>query len=598
SDRGTRTFRVLGRLKAGVSFPVARDEVDRFTIYMAKVNGGSSTGMHGRLMPVWQSHWGMQDALRAPLVVLLAACGLVLLIVCANAANLLLARAISRRRELWLRLALGAPRQRLVRQLLTEASILAVTGSALGLGVTIWLARSLPMLIPPFAARALLPPHVDGSVLAFTAILAACVTLLAGVAPALHGSRAPRGNALSDGARGMAGSVHATRLRGALVTAEMALAVVTLVGAGLFLDSVRNTRSVSPGFDADHVAMASVSLTLAGYDSARGDAFLRDVAARIHRQPGVSDVSYTDYVPLSVGSGSWEDLRVEGYAEQPGENMKLERAAIGPDYFSTLGISLLAGRDFGAGDDSAHTAVMIVNEAFVRHFLAGRTALGVRVHGWGRWFTIVGIVQDSKTYRLNESPTPYFYVPVRQVYRPEYGYTFVARTAGDVDQTVRAIGHAVRAVDPAVSVFNAMPLTTYIQGPLLSEQIAARFLAILAAVSSLLAAIGLYGVISYAVAQRTREIGVHVALGAARTDVIRVVAAEARGHLILGLVVGMAAALAMSRLLTSMLYSVGSGSAGVFAGAAAAMIVIAMAAVAVPARRAMHVDPVVALRAE
>src|SRR6185437_11497054 len=230
----------------------------------------------------------------------------------------------------------------------------------------------------------------------------------------------------------------------------------------------------------------------------------------------------------------------------------------GPDYFATLHIPLVAGRDFTAGDDSAHAAVMIVNQAFVRHFLAGRTALGVRVHGWGRWFTIVGVVQNSKTYRLTESPTPYFYVPVRQVYRPEYGYTFVARTAGDVDQTVRAIGHAVRAVDPAVSVFNAMPLTTYIQGPLLSQQIAARFLAILAAVSSLLAAIGLYGVISYAVTQRTKEIGVRVALGAARRDVIRVVASEARGHLVVGLIVGLGAALAVSRLVSSMLYAVGT----------------------------------------
>jgi len=598
NDRGTRTFRVLGRLKAGVSFPAARDEVDRFTAFMAKVNGGPSTGMRGLLMPVWQSHWGMQDALRAPIVVLLAACGLVLIIVCANAANLLLARAVSRRRELWLRLALGAPRRRLVRQLLTEASILAITGSALGLAATVWLARSLRTLVPPFAARALLPPHVDGAVLAFTAILAACVTLLAGVAPALHGSREARGDALSDGARNTAGSVHATRIRGALVTAEMALAIVALVGAGLFLDSVRNTRGVSPGFEPDHVAMASVSLTLAGYDSARGASFLRDVAARVRRQPGVSDASYTDYVPLSVGSGSWEELRVEGYAPQPGESMKLARAAIGPDYFSTMGIPLVDGRDFTAGDDSAHTAVMIVNQAFVRHFLAGRTALGVRVHGWGRWFTIVGVAQDSKTYRLTESPTPYFYVPVRQVYRPEYGYTFVARTAGSVDQTVRAIGQAVRAVDPAVSVFDAMPLTAYIQGPLLSEQIAARFLAILAAVSALLAAIGLYGVISYAVAQRTKEIGVRVALGAARGDVMRVVAGEARTHLILGLVLGLGAALAMSRLVSSMLYSVGSGSAGVFAGAAVGMVAIAMAAIAVPARRAMRVDPLVALRAE
>ena len=597
-DRGTRTFRVLARLKPGVTPQAAAAEVKSFGALMARANADVSKGMGSRLMPMWQSHWGMQDALRAPLVVLLAACGLVLLIVCANTANLLLARAVNRRRELALRIALGAPRRRLLRQLFTEASILAVIGSALGLLATVWLAQSLHALVPSFAATTLAPPHVDVSVLALTAILAAAVTLLAGIAPALHGSREQFGEALSDGGRGAVRGLHATRIRGLLVTAEMALAVVALVGAGLFFASVRNTRGVARGFDASHVAVGTVSITLAGYDSARGESFLHDVADRIRQQPGVTDASYTDYVPLSLGSGSWEELRVEGYTAQPSENMKLTRAAIGPDYFKTLGIPLVVGRDFTAGDDSAHAAVMIVNQAFVRHFLAGRTALGVRVHGWGRWFTIVGVAHDSKTYRLTESPTPYFYVPIRQVYRPENGYTFIARTAGDVDQSVRSIQQAVRDEDPSVSVYNAMPLAKYIDGPLQTQQIAAGLLAILAAVSSLLAAIGLYGVISYGVAQRTKEIGVRIALGALPSDVVRFILAEARGPLVLGLLAGLAAALAVSRMLSSMLYSVGAGSVGVFVAAAGVMVMIAIVAACVPAKRAMAVDPLSALRAE
>ncbi|HET7371981.1 MAG TPA: ABC transporter permease [Gemmatimonadaceae bacterium] len=597
-DRGTRTFRVLARLGPGVTFGAARSEVESFAAVMAKANGDVSKGMGGRLMPLWQSHWGVQDALRAPLVVLLAACGLVLLIVCANAANLLLARATGRRRELGLRLALGAPRRRLLRQLLTEASVLAVTGSALGLLCTVWLAHSLRWLVPSFAAPSLLDPHVDAGVLAFTAVLAASVTLLAGIAPALHGSREALGDALNDGARGAAGSVHATFIRALLVASEMALAVIALVGAGLFYDSFRHTRAVSPGFDADHVAMASVSITLAGYDSAHGETFLRDVAERIRREPGVSAVSYTDYVPLSLGSGSWEDVRVEGYAPQPSENMKLFRAAIGPDYFAVLGIPLVAGREFTLDDDSAHTAVMIVNEAFVRHFLDGRAALGVRIHGWGRWFTIVGVSKDVKNYRLTEPPTPYFYVPVRQVYRPEYGYTFLARTEVPVDQTVRTIAQAVRSTDPTVPVFNSMRLTDYIEGPLQGQQAATRLLAILAGVASLLAAIGLYGVIAYAVAQQTKEIGVRIALGAQRSDVLRMVARQAGALLTVGLIAGLGGALALARLVSSMLYSVGAGDVAVFAAAAATMVAIALVATSVPARRAMNVDPLVALRAE
>ncbi|HTI65343.1 MAG TPA: ABC transporter permease, partial [Gemmatimonadaceae bacterium] len=595
-DRGTRTFRVLARLAPGVTFAAARSEVESFAAIMAKANADVSKGMGGRLMPLWQSHWGVQDALRAPLAVLLAACGLVLLIVCANAANLLLARATGRRRELGLRLALGAPRARLVRQLLTEASVLAVTGSAVGLLCTVWLARSLSWLVPSFAAPSLVAPHVDAGVLAFTAILAGSITLLAGIAPALHGSREAFSDALNDGGRGAAGSLHATFVRSLLVSSEMALAVISLVGAGLFYESVRRTHAVSPGFDADHVAMASVSITLAGYDSARGETFLRNVAERVGREPGVSAVSYTDHVPLSVGLGSWEDLRVEGYAPEPSENMKLYRDQIGPGYFTVLGIPLVDGRDFTQGDDSAHAPVMIVNEAFVRHFLAGRTALGVRVHGWGRWFTIVGVAKDVKTYRLTEPPTPYFYVPVRQVYRPEKGYTFLARTSTSVEQTVRTIGQAVRSIDPTVPVFNSMPLADYIEGPLQGQRAATRLLAILAGVASLLAAIGLYGVISYAVAQRTKEIGVRIALGAQRADVLRMVASTAGVLLTAGLLVGLASALALTRLASSMLYSVGSADALVLAVAAATMIAIALVATSVPARRAMNVDPVVALR--
>jgi predicted permease len=597
-DRGTRTFRVLTRLRDDVTFGAARAEVESFTALMAKTNGGASEGMGGRLMPLWRSHWGMQDALRAPLVVLLAACALVLLIACANTANLLLARASARSRELGLRLALGAPRRRLLRQLFTETSILAVSGSALGLLCAFWLARSLGVLVPSFASVTMVAPRVDGTVLAFTAALAMATTLLAGIAPALHGSRDVMGGALIGSGRGAVGNPRATRMRRVLVITEMALAVVSLVAAGMFYASVRNARAVSPGFDAKHVAMASVRTTLAGYDSAHAEAFLSEVADRVRAKPGVSAVSYADYVPLSLGSGSWEPLDIEGYAPRPSENMRLYRAAIGPDYFKTLRIPLVAGRDFTLGDDSAHAAAMIVNEAFVNHFLNGRSPLGVRVHGWGRWFTIVGVATDTKYYRVTDPPTPYFYVPIRQVYRPENGYTFLVRTVGPAEAAVRMIEQAVRERDPSVPVVNAMLMTSYIEGPFQSEQTATRLLALLAGVASLLAAIGLYGVVAYAVSQRTKELGVRIALGAQPVDIVRIVASQASGVLTIGLIVGLGAALAISRILSSMLYLVGVGNLGVFAYAAGVMIVIALIATSVPARRAASVDPLTALRTE
>lgn len=599
-DRGTRTFRVLARLRDGVSFAAARSEVESFTAFMAHANGAISEGMGGRLMPIWQSHWGAQDALRAPLAVLLVACGLVLLIVCANAASLLLARATARARELELRLALGAPRARLIRQLLTESSLLAMSGAALGLLSAVWLARSLNSFVPSFARPSLLVPHVDRAVLAFTALLAIAVTVLAGIVPALHGSRALFGDARSSGGRGAIGSRAAARARRALVMLEMVLAVVSLVGAGLFFESFRHTRDVSPGFEADRVAMASVSITLAGYDSARGEAFLANVANRLAHEPGVQAASYTDYVPLSLGSGSWEHLQIEGYAPAPNEDMKLHRAAIGPHYFSVLRVPLVAGREFTLADDSAHAPVMIVNEAFVGHFLGGRAALGIRVHGWGRWFTVIGVVKDTKFYRLSDAPTPYFYVPVRQVYRPEYGYAVLVRTdrAAAVPNGVRAIEQAVRAQDPSVPVFNAMPLATYVEGPLQGQHAATQLLILLALIASLLAALGVYGIVSYAVTQRTREIGVRVALGAQQRDVLRVVAEQVARLLVAGVTLGLIASLAVGRLVSSMLYQVPPADLRVYGIAALAMIVISFLATSVPARRALRIAPVVALREE
>jgi len=596
-DRGWRTFRVLARLARGVSPAVARDEVHRVAAAIARANGGRSEGMSATLLPIWQSHWGLQDALRAPLLVLLGACGLVLLIVCANTANLLLARATGRRREFGLRLALGAPRRRLARQLLTEAAMLTVAGSALGLACSVWLVRMFRALLPA-VGPSLRDPAVDIVVLLFTVLIACLVTLVAGIAPALHGSRERLGDALGDASRGTTGGLHAMRLRSVFVVAEVALAVVALAGAGLFYDSYRHTRGVSPGFDPDHVAIGSVSLALAGYDSARADVFLSRVTEHVGREPGVSAASFTDYVPLSLGQGSWEDLQVEGYSPTRTENMKIYRAAIGPGYFDAMRIPLVSGRDFQASDDSAHAGVMIVNETFARHFLRGRSPLGIKVKGWGRWFTIVGVVRDTKIYRLTESSAPYFYVPVRQVYRPEYGYTFVARSRLSTDQAVASIEAAVRAADPGVATYGAMPLSDYVGEPLREQAAAAQLLGVMAILGLLLAAIGLYGVIAYAVGQRTREIGVRVALGAQPLDVLRVVASNIGVLVAAGLVTGLACVGALWQVVSTLLYDVHGGDLPVLAATSGLMVLVAVAAIAMPARRALRVDPILALRTD
>ncbi len=597
-DRATRMFRVLARIAPGVDPAVARQEVQRFGALMARANPVESEGVGGVLLPLWRSHLGAQDSLRAPLLVLLGACGLVLLIVCANMANLLLARAMGRRREFGLRLALGAPRRRLVRQLLTETSLLVVAGSALGLVCSVWLAEALPWMIPTFASPTFTAPRFDAGVLMFTGGLAVAVTILAGIAPALHGTSGRVGEALNDGgSRGAVGAgAQVARLRGLLVGGEMALAVVALVGAGLFHASFRQASTVSPGFSANQVAMGSVSLALAGYDSARAYGFMSRVSDNLRQQPGVTAVSYTDYVPMSVSEGSWEPLRVEGYAPQAGESMKVYRAAVGPDFFKTMQIPFVSGREFRIDDDSAHAPVMIVNREFVARFLGGRASIGMKVNGWGRWFTIVGVVENVKNYRLTDPPTPYFYVPMRQVYRPEYGYTFVVRSTLPVDQAAADIRRAVNAVDPTVPVFNTMPLEAYIEVPLRVQQAAAQMLGLLAGVAQFLAAIGLYGVIAYSVAQRTREIGVRIALGARPANVLRVIAAQAGALLAWGLLAGIVASVMLGRVVSAMLFAVSPADITVFASAALTMMLVAVAATSVPALQAIRVDPAITLR--
>jgi predicted permease len=597
-DRKTRMFRVMARLAPAVTIDQARSEIHAIATHMAKANADTSKGMSATLLPLWKSHYGIQDSLRAPLGMLMGACIVVLLIICANVANLLLAHAISRRKEFCLRLALGAPRLRLVRQLLTETSMLALTGSLLGLLATLWLGSSLRWLMPASVAPRLLPSPVDSGVLLFATVLAFAVTILGGVAPGLHVSRETVTDVLNESGRGGTGTAQSQRLRGLLVTSEMALAVIAIVGAGLFLKSFHLAKQIRPGFDSEHVALGSFDLAAASFDAQQADSFCNRLRERLETEPGITAVSYTDYVPLSIGAGSWEDLQIEGYVPGPSENMKIYRSLVAPGFFDVLKIPILAGRDFNWNDDRSHAPVMIVNREFVRRFLHNQYALGRKVQGWGAWFTIVGVVEDSKYYRLTEKPAPFFYVPMRQIYRPEFPFTFLVRTRGPVDQAVTALRQQASEVDPGLPMFGATSLTDFVGASLFQQRIAASLLGILASIAFLLAAIGLYAVMAYSVSQRTREIGIRLALGALGTDVLVMVARHAIAFLLAGLAAGIVAAAVLAQFVSSMLFAVSPGDLTVYLLAAFATMIIALAATSIPAIRAMRVDPMVALRYE
>jgi len=596
-DRKWRTFRVLVRLAPGVSIEQARAEVQSHAKDMARDNADTNQGMSATLLPMWKAHYGIQDSLLGPLSILIAACGVVLLIVCANVANLLLTRASTRQKEFSTRLALGAPRSRLVSQVLTESFLIAAAGSVAGLAVVSWLRDSFGWLLPRSSVPTLARAPIDAGVLLFTLALGFAVALLAGIAPALHAAKGNVHEMLKEGGR-TGSSVHSNRLRELLVTSEMALAVVALIGAGLLVKSYRQMSDIRPGFDPEHVAVAQLDLSAASYDAQQADSFYQRLSEHLERQPGVAAVSYADYVPLSISAGSWEDLQIQGYVPLPGDNMKIYRSLVSPGYFGLMKIPILEGRDFNMRDDITAPPVMIVNQEFVRRYIATGIAVGRLVRGWGKWFRIVGVVQNSKIYRLTEAPQPYFYVPMRQIYRPEMGLVFYVRASSSISSAITALQRQAQAVDPAVPVFDVTSLNDIIAASLFAQRISASLLGVLGNVALLLAAVGLYGVMAYSVAQRTNEIGIRMALGALSRDVLRLVLGQAAKLAMMGVVVGIAVALALTRLMSTLLFGVSATDPTTFAGVALLLVVVALAASYVPVRRAMKLDPVVALRYE
>lgn len=593
-DRKNRMFLSMARLPRGTTIEQARAELGAIAQRLAETYGDTNRGIGATVVPVWRATFGAQKTMLAPLTILMGICAVVLLIACANLTNLLLARATARAREFSVRSALGAPRARLVGQFLMETLLLALGGSLLGLVFADQMRAALLWLIPATTTPTIVNPPLDGRVLLFTEALAVAVALAAGLIPALRTTRVNMGDALKEGGRGGSGSAHSHRLRGALVVAEVALAAVALAGAGLFMKSFQVAKSIDPGFDPRHVAIAEVDLSSAGYSPAQGAVFCRRLRQDLESKPGVQAVSFADTAPLGFVGAAWEDLQVEGYVPGPSENMKIYRGVVAPGYFGLMRIPLVEGRDFTAHDDEKSLPVMIVNQEFVRRFLPRQHALGRKVNGFGRWFTIAGVVKDGKYISYTESPRPYFYIPIRQVYRPQI--KFYVRTPGAPEAAVGVVRQAVAAIDPNVAMFGGEALTEYIGAALYGQKVAASLLSALGTIALLLAAIGLYSVMAYSVIQRTHEIGIRIALGARPLDMTWLALRRGMALALAGLAIGLAGAVAMARMAAAALVHVSPADPAVYAGVAAFLGVIAALASWIPARRAARVNPMECLR--
>ncbi|MFZ1014098.1 MAG: ABC transporter permease, partial [Terracidiphilus sp.] len=611
-DRHDRNMLGIARLKSGVTFDQARLELKTLADRMAIANANVSEGMSATLLPLWKSPHGPQGLLVGPLRVLMGVCVLVLLIVCANVANLLLARATVREKEFSARLALGATRGRIARQVLTESLMLTGCGALLGLAATPWMSHALRLLMPPSPMASLVSMNTrpNFAVLAFVAGICIVTALFAGLVPALQVGRLNLSAKLNAGGRsGTAGRAR-NRLRSTLVASEVALALVALVGAGLFARSFQQTLRIDPGFDPNHVLLSQFYLSTNGYNLAQRKEFCRRLEERMLAAPGIVDVAYSDGVPLGFEPSWWEELKIEGYAPRPNENMNIFRNVVSPGYLPLMRIPIIDGRNFTDQDNENAPNVMIVNEAFVRRFFAGRSPIGKKIHGWGSWFRVIGIAKDSKYHYLGESTPAYFYVPFRQVFREDMNLAFYVRTQGDPENALASLRVQTRAIDPNVTVVDAAPLKEFIGASLYPQKIAASLMTVLGGLALLLAAVGLYSVMAYSVAQRTQEIGVRIALGAQLGHVLRMIVMQGLALTLAGLAIGGVLVIGLARAVASIeftnsgmglnarLLGDGANSPLIYLGSAVFLCIVGALAAYLPARRAARVDPMQALRAE
>ena len=603
SARNARGWHNLARLQPGVTLAQAQAAVDALDAELARQFPATNREVHHRVVPLSECPWGAQTLMGPTLRLLLVVSLGVLLIVAANVANLLLARAAARQKEIAIRLATGASRARIVRQFLTESLLLALLGGALGVLLASWLVDTIPLFIPPsLAARVHLEFPLDGSTLALALLLTLAIGLLFGTAPALQASRQNLQDALKAGGRSSSGAAAHHRLRHGLVVAEIALALVLLVGAGLCLKGFQQARRVSFGFNPDRVLVAGLQIGMHGYDQHTGQIFYRQLHQRLSTLPGVEEAALASWFPLGLQGCKGSGVQVDGYVRPPGENPTYEYAIVSPRYFATLQVPLVAGRDFTDADDAA-APVAIVNEHFAQRFWPGRDAVGQKFRAFGVWRTVVGVARAGKYNHLNEPPSCFYYLPYRSGV-PDLDLSLCVRLAapasGESDPAAftDTLRRAVHALDPSVEFVNAFALADYTQAVLVAERITAALLVLLGLVALVLAAMGVYAVMAYAVSLRTHEFGVRIALGARPRDVLWQVIRRGAGLAALGTAIGLVLALAVTRLLERFLYGVSPFDPLTFLAVAALLAATVLLACYFPARRATRVDPMIALRAE
>ena len=554
-------------------------------------NRGRGIGLWG----LWQTPFNNAGTLLPTLEVMVAVVAFVLLIACANVGNLLLVRSFARRHEMSVRLAIGASRVRLLKQLLTEGLILSALGTGGGLLAAYWCRHALVLLLPARSGVAMyLPGEMDGRVMSWSAGICLIVTMIVGLIPAFQTRNFDLAGPLKADSSGVVGPRGRAWMRSGLVVFQVCLSFILLVGAALLLESLEKIRTASPGFTTTRVVTTGVSLVAAGYDVPRAKTFQDELIVRLSALPGVESAAFARVTPLGYTTYSSTPIAVDGYQPPLEEQPGIEFNQVSPGYFATLGIPLLSGREFTRTDDENAPMVAIVNRTMMTRYWGGQDSIGRRVQVKGRWARVVGVATDSKYESMRETPRPFFYVPLRQDF--VRGPVLNIRTNQPLPSMRAALVREVHALDANLTLYEMITLQEQVNRSTSPQLVAVTLVSILGGLALLLAGVGLYGVMSYVVAQSTRELGLRMALGAGAADLLRLVISRGLRLTAGGVLFGAVAALALTRLLGKLLYNVSPHDPWVFGSALAVMTMTAISACLLPAWRAARTDPARVLR--
>jgi putative ABC transport system permease protein len=600
STRGKHWLWVMARLKRGITLKQAQTEMEGIAARLAKQYPHSNSDIGVRVISLREQLVG---DVRPALLTLFGAVGFVLLIACANVANLLLTRTVGRQREMAIRAALGASRIRLIRQLLTESVLLSLLGGVAGTLLALWAKDLLICLSPADYLPRASEINLSLGVLVFTLAVSLLTGILLGIVPAMHSARLNLGQSLKEGVRTMAGGVRSRHLRSLLVAAEVALGLVLLVGTGLMLRSLQKLLEVNPGFDPKNVLTMRLELPNSRYPrypkSERAAAFFNGLIERVQTLPGVQVVAATSQLALSGGPNGV--VQIEGRSRTAGFGGPLvQRSSVLSDYFRAMGISLLKGRPFTKADTAESAKVVIINQTLAHRFWPGEEPIGKRL-SWGSgdvpvWREVVGVVADVHQWGLIREPMPEVYFPYAQL--PQAAMSLVIRSSCDASTLIKAVREQVRGLDKELPVFRPLSMEHILAQSTAEQRFQALLMSVFGTMALVLAGVGLYGVMSYSVAQRTHEIGIRVALGAQRWDVLGLVLGQGMLLTTIGVLIGLAGAFATTRLMSSLLYGVSATDPLTFTLVPVLLSGVALLACYIPARRATKVDPMVALRYE